>query len=173
MNMHGISEAEWIAYIDEQMDEPARIRIQEHLRDCAACQRIVSELLYSQGLLVEQTDRFVREFEITPADVARIVSAGMTRIRSAPEATGPEGYGIEGWVGQLRSTLTPICGSTMADISMKLAAYDAANSSVDALKEIHWGEFVSHLSTNVASLCGCAAGSLIARTGAQLVEAAA
>jgi len=125
---------------------------------------MAGELSMSHSILVEQAGRLVRELEISPAHAARIVSAAMTRIQNA----GRGGFGVEEWVGELRSALTPICGSAMADISMRRAAYEAAQSTVDALTETDWEDFVSHLSSHVASLCGRAAGSLIARTGAQI-----
>ena len=161
--MHGISQAEWIAYIDGGMAAPDRACIDAHLQQCADCLRIAEELSMSDRVLAEQADRFLRGLELAPADAARIVSAGMDRIRSAPEAIG-----MEARLGELRSDLNRICGSAIGDISMKKAAYDAANLSVDALTELHWEGFVSHLSAHVASLCGCAVGSLIARTGGQL-----
>ena len=157
--MHGFTEAEWMAYVDQELAPPDRARLEAHLKDCPDCRRMCGELLTGHRLFSESALRLGEELHAAGEEVDRVVALGMLRLNEAP---------LLNRIDQLLLALAPICGSAAAERSMRMAALDAANSSVHALTESHWPDFVSHLSANVALFCGCAAGSLIARTGAQL-----
>ena len=157
--MHGFSEAQWMAYVDQELASPDRARLEAHLKQCPDCRRMCGELLTGHRLFSESALRLEEDLRVADDEVDRVVALGMMRLGEAP---------MSDRIGLLHSALAPICGSAAAERSMRMAALDAANSSVHALTENHWPDFVSHLSANVALLCGCAAGSLIARTGAQL-----
>jgi len=157
--MHGFSEAQWMAYVDQELAQPDRARIEAHLKECPDCRRMCGELLTGHRLFSESALRLEEDLRVADEEVERVVALGMMRLNEAP---------LLNRIDQLLSALAPICGSAAAERSMKMAALEAANSSVHGLTESHWPDFVSHLSANVALLCGCAAGSLIARTGAQL-----
>jgi anti-sigma factor RsiW len=159
---HGISEEQWIEYLEGGLAELDAARVGDHLSACPECAATFAELSIWRGKLVEEA-AFVRAaFETSPDQLDWLLATSLERIgRSHPSWTFREAVML------LRLLVEPFCGSGTAGAAVQLAVQ---RSTVHGRPEnpATWDLFVSNMSEMMSSVCGTEAGRLVNRVGVSL-----
>ncbi len=147
---HGISEQQWLAYVDETGDNAERTRIDAHTRGCPECGRLALDLKAWRGLLTQEAARSRVAVQLDGTDLDSLLAGCMDRMRGGSRWTLAEAMML------MLSLLEPLCGLGVARVTRDLAMQRSGGN---------WKLFVASLSETIASVCGSAAGLLVSRAG--------
>jgi anti-sigma factor RsiW len=156
---HGISEEQWIEYLEGGLVELDGARFGDHLSACPECAATLVELSFWRGKLAEEAARMRAAFETSPDQIDRLLAASLERIgRSHPSWTFREAVML------LRLLVEPFCGSGTAGAAVQLAMQ---RSTAHGWPEnpATWDLFVSNMSEMMSSVCGTEAGRLVNQVG--------
>jgi len=162
---HGISEEQWVGYLDGVLPGREMTRLREHANHCVECAETLRDLSVWRGRLAEEAGRVRRAFDASPETLDRLLAASLKRIR----ALEPERERVEtSWTFQegvmlMRLLVEPLCGSGTAGATIHLAVQ---RSTLDGAAA--WGLFVRNMSEAMGSVCGNAAGRLVNQVGSCL-----
>lgn len=172
---HDISEREWLEYLGGTLPRAQAARIRRHVDTCAECAQLFGELTQWHHLLTNEGSRLRRAMDLPEYEMERFVDRAVEKICQA----GPRGFpggrsrtAAEG-LFLLRSLMEPIFGSGTARVAIDLAVRRCTVNPGGELSGGDWPLFVNNLSEALASICGSAAGRLVNRAGAALLEEAA
>jgi anti-sigma factor RsiW len=158
---HGISEQQWIEYLEGGLAELDAARVGGHLSACPECAATFAELSLWRGKLVEEAARVRAAFETSPDQLDRLLAASLERIgRSHPSWTFREAVML------LRLLVEPFCGSGTAGAAVRLAVQRSMVHGRPA--PATWDLFVSNMSEMMSSVCGTEAGRLVNQVGVWL-----
>jgi len=172
---HGISEQQWIEYLDGSLNSPQSVALRDHARCCPECAETLRELSLWREKLVEEAALVRAAFEASPADLDRLLSASLERIRPFEPAAyfSDPSWSFREAVTLLRLLVEPFCGSGTAGATIHLAVQRSTLNGTYAHTPAAWELFVSNMSEVVSSVCGTAAGRLVNQVGACLEVARA
>ena len=172
---HGISEQQWIEYLDGSLNKQESARLRDHARSCPECAETLRELSLWREKLVEEAAVVRAAFEASPADLDRLLSASLQRIRPFEPAAyfSDPSWSFREAVTLLRLLVEPFCGSGTAGATIHLAVQRSTLNGSYTDTPAAWNLFVSNMSEVVSSVCGTAAGRLVNQVGACLEVARA
>ena len=170
MQHHGISEAEWLRFVDDTLEPERQRSIQAHLRICTDCANLASELTAWRESLIEEGERLREACRLSDEAMDSLLERSLARIRSAePEyLRSGSGWTVAEGITVLRFLIEPICGPGMARTTIDLAVRRSADEGSRVTRR-NWRLFVGNLSDATALICGLAAGRLVDRAGLCLV----
>ena len=164
---HGISEQQWLEYIDGALPARERARVWEHIEACPECAQTLRELDGWRALISEEGARLRLSAQLPEAEIDSLLAGCLERIRAGEPAGLRLGLGwtvTEGMI-LLRSLMEPMCGLGTARATISLAARRSTADQQGHITERNWRIFVANLSEAIASVCGSAAGRLVSRAG--------
>jgi len=161
---HGISEQDWMRYLDGDLERVEWQRVDDHVAACQACASQASELRQWQGLLREEGTRLGEAIRSDERQVETLIERSLDRIRRARAAAA---WTVTDGLSLLRFVMEPICGSGATRAAMNLAIQRSAGSEED-LTGTNWGLFVVNLGEATTLVCGLATGRLVSRAGSCL-----
>lgn len=160
--MHGISEQQWVDYLDRNLDGAETARIKAHLGACAECRKQHEGMLRTVRSLETAAAR-VRDFfpveqERTHVALAHVLARVLDAEAKEQKLTGDE---IRVRLEQLEEILTDLCGSWTAANALRVAARTTIDDSLGKLNRANWLSFLKRLTSIASVFCG--------DTGARLV----
>jgi hypothetical protein len=163
---HGYSHEDWLAFLDGTLAEEQRKRLIVHSRECANCAATLSGFAQWEQMLAAEAA--VSQVLLKAADkrVHRLTARILERIHeSAEERSATDQELVAEALDTLREVLVPICGLNAVETTMQVAAERSSAARLNRVGTPNWRDFVTSLSSVVASYCGI--------TPARLVMAAA
>jgi anti-sigma factor RsiW len=164
---HGISEQDWLEFVDGTLDSGRSRKIEQHVAVCPGCAGLRAELEAWHEILREEASRLQLAIDCPEDEVDRMLETAIERIhklepagiRTCASWTTAEALML------MRSLLEPFCGVGTACATMNLAARRASAGEDGEVTGRNWPVFVSNLSEALASVCGMAAARLVDRAG--------
>jgi anti-sigma factor RsiW len=154
---HGISEQQWMDYLEGNLAVEVRAQLEEHVASCAECSRSLGELRAWRERLQEEGARLQGVLELPEPEMERMLAASLERIQSVR----PGALSLENAIMALGSLIEPILGRGTVRAATDLGRRRAAD----------WPGFVAAMSDGIAAVCGLAAGRLVTMAGASLAVA--
>jgi hypothetical protein len=168
---HGISDQEWVAYLDGGLDGTDRDRLEAHLIGCLACWNFYEEMaethewLKSGGALVRR--------DLTPTDEQ--LHASLVEVfacindPSCPPARRARTRYTDDLVRRrldsLAAVIAPMCGESTARRALRCAAADSPARSLEQLTPYDWGHFLESLTSIASVMCGETGANLVWESG--------
>ena len=157
--MHGISEAQWIEYVEGSLPAPDSARLRAHAATCAECSTALVELSLWREKLTEEADLLRAALALSRDHLDGLLAASIERIRQGhPRCTFREAVML------LRLQLEPFCGSGTAGAAVHLAVQRSTLNGA-AENPAAWSLFVSNMSETMSAICGTEAGRLVNQVG--------
>ncbi|HKX28644.1 MAG TPA: zf-HC2 domain-containing protein [Blastocatellia bacterium] len=163
---HGISEQEWIDFLDRRLDRVAHARIEAHLADCRECDGFYERLkramrsLEAAGMEINRS-RPVADDRLNlglARILARILNAETRQQHLTPGA-------VEARLNHLEELLSMMCGSWTAVNALRVAAEGTRARSLDQLTPDNWAPFLERLTSIASIFCGAAGAKLVREYG--------
>ena len=163
---HGVTQQQWLDFMDGNLDAGRRREIQQHLELCPECYGDYLEMMAWGHAIESEASRLRDAIDRAEPGMDRLVQDALERIRAVglePCAAGP--YTTSRSLFVLRTLLAPICGIGTARAAIQLARRDAGLLAGDRFGASEWRDFVAILSRTISQQCGIAAGRLIVSVG--------
>lgn len=163
---HGISERQWLEYLDGTLGSAEQGRVRAHVEQCAGCAKLAAELMVWRDSLLAAGERLREASRLPDEALDLMLSRSIERLRSAE----PDGirsnfaWTVAEGITVLRFLMEPICGPGTARAAIDLAVRRSADDR-SRLNTRNWRLFVGNLSDATALICGLAAGRLVDRAG--------
>jgi anti-sigma factor RsiW len=167
---HGITEQDWMRFIDGEATGIERRRVEDHLSMCAACAAQAAELRSWRVQLRAEGHRLSSALAGGEAQLEALLEDGLARVRAAGHGAGA-GWSVREGLSLLRSVMEPLCGTGATQAAMSLAIRRSAGFE-EELGGNNWDLFVVNLREATTSVCGIATGRLVSRAGSCLQIAA-
>ena len=152
---HGISEQDWIDYLDGGLGAEVRDRIEAHLIGCLACWQLYDELARARAALREGGERLRAGLALSDEGMWAGLHGVFARIGTgAPDP-------VRARLGELEAVMAPLCGPKTAARAIRAAAVSSPARSLDRVTRDNWEPFLTSLTSIAAVMCG--------ETGAHLV----
>ena len=165
---HGISQQEWLDFLDHTLAPSKEARLRAHLATCGPCHELWQGLQEWRELMMEEGWRLRDSVQYTGPQIDLLLARTLERIRAmAATPVSSTWSALEAMI-LLRSLMTPICGAGAARATMDLALERSNFGPGERVNHQNWRRFVSNLSDVFASICGVEAGCLIDRAGLSL-----
>jgi hypothetical protein len=159
---HLFSEEEWNDYIEGQIDDEMRDRIEAHLIGCLKCWDFYERMATTTQALGARGAEMRAIFALQD----RQLSAGLRGVfekisgEEAAKRDRPRRV-IQQRLDALAAVMTPMCGSQTAIKALRAAAQGSPACSLELVTEDNWTPFLASLKSISAVMCG--------ETGARLV----
>ncbi len=168
---HGISEQDWLRFIDGNLDAAARRRLEDHIASCPDCTAEAGELRHWHVLLRDEGYRLSEALRMEESHVETLLERSLERMRQVAPMGVRRAWSVRDGLTILRFVMDPICGSGATRAAINLAILRSAGAGRD-LTGTNWGLFVGNLREATSLICGQAAGRLVFRAGSCLSIAA-
>jgi hypothetical protein len=171
--IHGFSEEQWDDYIEGQVDDAARDRIEAHLIGCLSCWEFHERMANATralrasaagsrvgfALQDQQLHAGLRGvFEkISAAEAGKIALGAQPRLRSH--------RAIQQKLDALAAVMSPMCGAQTAINALRAAAQRSPARSLERVTEDNWTPFLARLKSIAAVMCGETGASLVWESG--------
>ncbi len=163
--IHGFSEEEWNDYIEGQVDDEARDRIEAHLIGCLSCWEFYERMANATRALRVNGAGMRATFALQDRQLRAGLRAVFAKINAAEVWTSKAGalshHSIRQKLESLVAVMTPMCGSQTAIKALRAAARISPARSLELLTRDNWEPFLASLKSIAAVMCG--------ETGARLV----
>jgi len=171
---HGISEREWLEYLEGRLSRPRAVEIRRHLDGCPDCMHLLGELMEWQRRLTEEGGQLRSAMTPSPDETDRFVDRVMEQVLAASPKSwnASQARSTAQGLFLLRSLIEPIFGRGTAQVAIDLAVRRCTAQPDMELRHDDWPVFVNNLSETLGSISGSAAARLVSRVGAALAEAA-
>jgi anti-sigma factor RsiW len=164
--MHGISEQQWIDYLDRRLDAGESARVEAHLDTCAECRAFQARMARTSLSLREAGARVRGSFPVEAEQTHNALAHVLARVLDAEarqqKLSRPE---IEERLEQLEEMLAEMCGSWTAANALRLASRNAIHDSVDNLTRENWPTFLKRLASIASVFCGDSGAKLVLEYG--------
>jgi len=133
---HGISDQQWVDYLEGTLPPDESARVQSHLSVCGDCQSLFAQLSSADAGLFSETTRLAQAIAVDDETVDRIRSGVLRRVRRTRD--------VPARIERLRDLVSAMCGAGTADGLIR--------------NELH------SLGSVVETLCGVSAARLVVQT---------
>lgn len=159
---HGISEKEWNDYLEGQLDDESRDRVEAHMIGCLTCWTFHEQM----ALMNHALRRAGEEMRISLALQDEKLYDGMrgvfARIQEMEQdAAAPSQNSIQQRLSELAAVMAPMCGALTALEALRAAARVSPAHSLERVNADNWTPFLTSLTSIATVMCG--------ETGAHLV----
>lgn len=160
--MHGISEQQWIDYLDQRLDDSERARIAVHLAGCPECREFHGRISRTVKSLQEMGAEMRRGFPLEAEQLHISLAKVLARVLDAEaRREGLSQVDIQERLNHLEDCLALMCGSWTAVNALRVAARSSIHDSLGQLTQDNWPMFLKRLTSITSVFCG--------DTGARLV----
>ncbi len=164
--MHGITEQEWMDYLDQRLAGSAYARIDAHLASCHKCREFQERMLRTEKSLAVAGVELKRGQPLDDEQLNLGLAKILARILDAEaKQQGLSRHAIQERLNNLEELLALMCGSWTAVNALRLAAEGTLVSSLDKLTQDNWPSFLNRLSSIAAVFCGEAGAKLVSEYG--------
>ncbi len=167
---HGITEQQWVEYIDGGLDAETRERVLTHANNCAECANLLSDLKAWRELMTVEAARLRHACALPDNQLDDMLTRSLERIHEAEPAALRRGldWTVREAMSLLHSLTESFGGPGTARATMDLAVLRSTDSRGE-ITGSNWKLFVANLSEVIDSVCGSAAARVVGRAGACLV----
>lgn len=163
--IHGFSEEKWNDYIEGEVDDETRDRIEAHLIGCLNCWEFYERMANATRAL-RASGAGARAIFALQDQRLRAGLRGVFAKINAAEAGGSDigarpHSAIRQRLDALAAVMAPMCGSQTAIKALRAAAQISPARSLERVTEDNWTPFMSSLKRIAAVMCG--------ETGARLI----
>jgi anti-sigma factor RsiW len=163
---HGITETQWMAYLDGSLPESACARIHSHLAVCAECRSLHDQLLEWESAVIQEISRLNAAATRSSGEINLLAEKFLQRLReSETRPTKGAPFKPAEAVRLLRALLDPLCGAGAARNAVQQATEQSCRAGEADVSVPNWSLFVRNLSKNVGCVYGSPARLLIERVG--------
>ena len=155
MMRHGISELEWIEYLDGS-DGPDQFRMAAHLEMCPECRGFLKRMRAVDTALSSAASRIREEIVVAPDQLAQALENSLTDARDRCVSVR---------IGALYLLLASMCGRETSSRAIRAAAHRILEVSPGLMRNRLWTGFLDNLQSIIAPLCGEPAARLIWERG--------
>ena len=159
---HGISEQDWIEYLDNRLLPGERGRIDEHLLTCRQCQEFERRMARTVEMLQDVGDvtrrHYVMQDEQLYVSLAKVLGRVLD-VEASEKSLGRRA--ILERLNYVEELLATMCGSWTAVNALRVAAKSSLVGSVDNLTEHNWISFLKKLTSITSVFCGDAGARLL------------
>lgn len=163
--MHLFSEEEWNDYIEGQVDDETRDRVEAHLIGCLSCWEFYERMANATRALRVSGAGTRAIFALHDRQLhagLRGVFAKINAVEAEGRNAGAQSHRtIQQKLDALAAVMTPMCGSRTAIKALRAAAQVSPARSLERVTEDNWTSFLASLRSIAAVMCG--------ETGARLV----
>lgn len=160
--IHGISDEQWLAYLDHELDASARDLLEAHILGCASCWEFNDRMARSTMQLAAQGRIARHSVPLTDEHLHSSLSATLARIRGQEQVRGPwQTAEVKARILSLERVMAPMCGAKTAVKALRAAAQGSPAQSLDHVSQDNWTPFLASLRSIATVMCG--------ETGAHLV----
>jgi len=163
--MHVFTEEKWNDYIEGQIDDEARDRIEAHLIGCLSCWEFYERMANATRALRVSGAGMRAIFALQDQQLSAGLRGVFAKISGVeverPERVARPRRAIQQKLDALTAVMAPMCGSQTAILALRAAAQVSPARSLERVTEDNWTSFLSSLKSIAAVMCG--------ETGARLV----
>lgn len=157
---HGITGAEWEAYVEGGLNAAECDRLEAHLTGCLICWEQVEELQLATAQLRAAGAAAQRSLPLRDAQLHAGLQRACAKLRAAENAS--DAAVVQARLAALTNVLAVMCGTTTATHALQIAAQRSAARTLDGVSADNWDSFLTRLTSIATVLCG--------ETGAHLVH---
>jgi hypothetical protein len=169
---HGITEREWLEYIEGGLRRVRAAEIERHVETCADCAQMLAELSEWQRNLSREGLRLRNAATPSDEELDRFVDRALQSVVGGAAAGSPRRRSTVQDVFLLRALIEPIFGRGTAQVAIDLAVRRCTVNPGMELRSGDWPLFINNLGETLGSISGAAAVRLVTRAGNALAEAA-
>jgi predicted anti-sigma-YlaC factor YlaD len=156
---HGITDLEWIAYLDGDAPVEVRDRIEGHLTGCLVCWEFY-----------ERTVSATRSLDAAGQDVRRLILVEDARLHRMMRAVFSDlqaetTISLQDKLDTLENVLAPICGAQTATQVLRSAAMNSPARTLAEVTRENWEPFLERLRAIIAAMCGDTCARLVWEQG--------
>lgn len=155
--IHGISDQEWVAYLDGELEAVDRDRLETHFTGCAICWEFFDRVAQTTARLDAAGKATRHSVPLSDDELRRSMGEVLARIRRGRLRTTE----VRERLDCLERVMAPMCGTTTATRALRAAAQGSPAQSLEYVTADNWTPFLSSLRSIAAVMCG--------ETGAHLV----
>ena len=155
--IHGISDQEWMAYLDGELEAVERDRLETHFIGCAICWEFFDRVARTTARLDAAGKATRHSVPLSDDQLRRGMGEVLARIRGGRIQTTE----VRERLDCLERVMAPMCGTTTATRALRAAAQGSPAQSLEYVTADNWTPFLSSLRSIAAVMCG--------ETGAHLV----
>ena len=164
--MHGITEQQWIDYLDRRLDAGESARVEAHLDACAECRAFQSSMMRTTLSLSEAGAQVRGSFPVEAEQTHNALAHVLARVLDAEARQQKLSRGeIEERLEQLEEILAEMCGSWTAANALRVASRNAIHDSVGKLTPDNWPSFLKRLASIASVFCGDTGAKLVLEYG--------
>lgn len=157
---HGITDLEWIAYLDGDAPIEVRDRIEAHLTGCLVCWEFYERTSAATGQLEDAGQEVRRVLKMDDAQLHRMMRGVFAEIRTQPQAID-----LQDKLDTLENVLAPICGAQAATQVLRSAAMHSPARTLAEITRENWEPFLERLRMIIAAMCGDTCARLVWEQG--------
>jgi anti-sigma factor RsiW len=160
--IHGISEKDWNDYLEGELDDAARDRIEAHLIGCLSCWEFHEQMALTTQALRSAGEELRDNLILQDRQFRKGLHGVFSRIRTAQmEKVFNKQGSINQRLDALAAVMAPMCGSQTARQALSAAARVSPARSLEQVTLENWTPFLTSLKSIAIVMCG--------ETGAHLV----
>ena len=159
---HGISENDWIEYLEGCALPAERTRIDEHLFTCSQCQEFGRRMARTAEILKDVGEATRRHYGTQDKQLDISLAKVLGRVLDVEASEKCLGHReIVERLKYVEELLATMCGSWTAINALRVAANSSLVGSVDNLTEHNWMVFLKKLTSITSVFCGDAGARLL------------
>ncbi len=158
---HGITDREWMLYLEGELDEAGVQNLESHLVGCKSCWEHFDQLAGAGEQLRITGEAIRRELTLCDRALYRALVSTVSRINRQEKPADD----MKARLDYLRATMAPMCGARTVERALRLAAEASPAKTLDAVSAEHWNPFLLMLTSIAAVMCGETAADLIWESG--------
>jgi hypothetical protein len=160
--IHGISEKEWNDYLEGELDDALRDRIEAHLIGCLSCWEFHEQMALTTQALRSAGEEMRDHLALQDHQLRKGLHGVFARIRTVDvETVFSKQSSINQRLDALAAVMAPMCGSRTARKALSAAARVSPARSLEQVTWENWTPFLTSLKSIATVMCG--------ETGAHLV----
>lgn len=161
---HGITEQEWIDYLDDSAASAVRDRIETHLIGCVSCWELHEQLAHTSQALYNagaEARRYLTLEDQRLHAMLRNIFLNLSGDRSEPVSRQQ----VQRQIHALKSLFVPFCGTQAATRALQTAARHSSACSLERVRPENWEPFMERLTAIAVAMCGDTFASLVQEKG--------
>lgn len=182
---HGISEQDWIDYLEDRLAPSDRDRLESHLVGCLTCWELYRQIALTTQMLHEASAEIQLRFPLKDEQLHTRLHEFWACIRAEaenpptikPSLVNPaaglpatvSGRSIADPLRErlalLQSLIARICGARTADNALHAAARSSPARSLAEVTESNWLQFLTRLTSITKTICGETVAYLVWESG--------
>jgi hypothetical protein len=165
---HVFSEVEWNDYIEGQIDDETRDRIEAHLIGCLSCWEFYERMANVTRALGASGAGMRAILALQDRQLSAGLRGVFAKINEAEAAKRDRPRRvIQQKLDALAAVMAPMCGSQTAIKALRAAAQGSPARSLELVTEDNWTPFLASLKSISAVMCGETGARLVWESGQQ------